>query len=92
MNMAGLHIKIWLPCLAESVGRERWADGAGQLASSSTIHLSVIIFLSELSSLHSLSSQRPMIARFFCRAELVASSQSQIGILDLNIADFRSKI
>ena len=35
-----------------------------------------------------LSSQRPMIARFFCRAELVASSQSQIGILDLNIADF----
>ena len=48
-----------------------------------TIHLSVIIFLSEF------LSQRPMIARFFCRAELVASSQSQIGILDLNIADFR---
>ena len=56
-----------------------WA--AGLLAR--TIHLSVIIFLSEF------LSQRPMIARFFCRAELVASSQSQIGILDLNIADFR---
>ena len=35
-----------------------------------TIHLSVIIFLSEF------LSQRPMIARFFCRAELVVSSQS----------------
>ena len=35
-----------------------------------TIHLSVIIFLSEF------LSQRPMIAWFFCRAELVVSSQS----------------
>ena len=52
-----------------------WA--AGLLAR--TIHLSVIIFLSEF------LSQRPMIARFFCRAELVASSQSWIAILYLRL-------
>ena len=42
-----------------------------------TIHLSVIIFLSEF------PSQWPMIAQFFCRAELVVSSQSWIAIVGL---------
>ena len=54
---------------------------AGQLH-----HSSVCQYFSVWILLH---SQRPMIARFFCRAELVVSSQSRIGILDLNFAYFR---
>ena len=74
---------LWQPIFGSAAGMMMvgwrgvgcWA--AGLLGR--TIHLSVSIFLSEF------LSQRPMIARFFCRAELVASSQSWIGILYLRL-------